>query len=173
MAILDLYEIILLFSTNDIFGKFVTSYDKNVLTAFQIFFVSCHESYLLNEVFHNISYSLLSLMQYRNCFVPYTVLNFHLFIFCIYFFKIGSFHNCFNSCFYNLGNIVSPKLFSFYSRMHLQFILKVFVLNAYVLLSVGLVFSFRLSLFINNTSKVFAVSVNKPLFVQNFGKSVL
>ena len=140
LAILDSYEINLPFSTNGIFEKFVTSYKKNVLTAFQIFFVSCHDSHLLNEVFHNISYSLLSLMQYRNCFVPYTVLNFHLFIFCIFVFKFGSFHNCFNSCFYNLGNIVSPKLFSFYWSMHLQFILKVFVLNACVLLSVGLVF---------------------------------
>ena len=165
MAILDSYEINLPFSTNGIFGKFVTSYNKNVLTAFQIFFVSCHESHLLNEVFHNISYSLLSLMQYGNCFVPYTVLNFHLFIFCIFVFKFGSFHNCFNSCFYNLGNIVSSKLFSFYWCMHLQFILKVFVLNACSFI--------RWFSFINNTSKVFAVSVNKPLFVQNFGKSVL
>ena len=95
MASLDSYEINLLFSTNDIFGKFVTSYDKNVLTAFQILLLSCHKSNLLNEAFHNISYSLLRLIQCRNCFVSYTVLNFHLHIFCIFPFKFGSICNCF------------------------------------------------------------------------------
>ena len=102
LAASDSYEINLLFSINDIFGKFVTSYDKNVLTAFQIFLLSCHESHLVNETFHDISYSLSSLIQCRNCIVPYTVLNFHLFIFCIFVFKIGSFYNCFNCLSANL-----------------------------------------------------------------------
>ena len=112
LATLDLSEISLLFSNNDIFGKIVALYNKNVLTVLQIFLLSCHQSHLLNKAVHNIFYSLFCIIQYINSLVFY-ILVFHLPFFCIFVLEFRFFIIALVVAFCGSGNIVSSKLFSF------------------------------------------------------------